>query len=89
MRAIILLASLAVCAPALASGAEGEAKNKERRVCKSVPQTESRLGSSRKCMTSSEWKALSDNTQEDIDLVKTLSRGYMRDAPSAGLQRPQ
>lgn len=48
-----------------ATGAQG--KDPNRRICKTVEETGSRLGSTRICMTAAQWEAQLSKTRDDGD----------------------
>lgn len=58
--------ALAMAQPALAAGSGDGKSKKERKICKPVQETGSRLGNIRACMTKSQWdEYYRDNQMEE------------------------
>jgi hypothetical protein len=68
MCGVALLTATAVVAQPSDGGATGEAN---KQICRSSPDTGSRLGRTRACHTAQEWAELRRQTRQNIDRIQT------------------
>ena len=69
MKILGLFVAVAVAAPAIAIAAEGENQDrgKQRRICRNVQHTGTRIRPPRVCLTREQWELANDLSQEDMN----------------------
>ncbi len=75
MKAVVLIASLLLSGTAVAaenSAQEAGNKKKDKLICRNQTPTGSRLGSTRVCMTESQWSDQRRQTRTDIEKRQTI-----------------
>lgn len=66
MRFLAIVLAAAVIAPGIAAAAEQPRSERQRRVCRTVQETGTRIRSPRVCQTQEEWDRITEEAREDL-----------------------
>jgi hypothetical protein len=74
MKTVVLIASLLLSGTAVAAENTADAgdKKKDKLICRNQTPTGSRLGSTRVCMTESQWTEMRRQTRTDVEKRQTM-----------------
>lgn len=74
MKTVALIASLLLSGTAVAAENSADAgdKKKDKLICRNQTPTGSRLGSTRVCMTESQWTEMRRQTRSDVERRQTM-----------------